>query len=81
MIEKYIKRSIAPERLPLEEKMVNANLIGKVLANRPKIAEQPARPPVARRDSLPNPDEVPSDVPAPLKGDATTLTTERQRKK
>ena len=81
MIEKYIKRSIAPERLPLEEKMVKANLIDKVLANRPKVAVQPGRQPAGSRDSLPNPNEVPSDVPDPLKGGATTLSTERQRKK
>jgi penicillin-binding protein 2 len=77
MIEKYLKGRIAPERLPLEERMIQANLIDKVLANRPKIAGRPNQPPV--RDSLPNPIEVPSDVPETPGGGETTRSTANRR--
>jgi penicillin-binding protein 2 len=79
MIEKYLKGNIAPERLPLEERMIQANLIDKVLANRPKIATRAKQPPAAGRDSLPNPTEVPSDVPESLSGDERTRSNPNRR--
>jgi penicillin-binding protein 2 len=62
MIEKYLKGDISPERLKMEERMVAANLIGKFLKNKEQEnihASMPAAP----RDSLPKPEDVPSDVP------------------
>ncbi|MDX2134976.1 MAG: penicillin-binding protein 2 [Saprospiraceae bacterium] len=58
VIEKYINRSIAPHRIPLEERMVKANLIEKRLP----VAETPAPANPVRRDTLPD-EDIPSDVP------------------
>jgi penicillin-binding protein 2 len=60
MIEKYINRSIRPERLYLEERMFKANLIDKYLANkeRAKIASKKPQPQKPAPD-LPKPDNKP----------------------
>lgn len=62
MIEKYLNDTVATDRKPIEERMVKANLIDKFLKNK-VAAIAGARRPATRRDSLPNPQEVPSDVP------------------
>ncbi len=58
VIEKYINRNIAPNRIPLEERMFKANLVEKHLP----VAETPAPAIPVKRDSLPD-DDIPSDVP------------------
>lgn len=62
MVEKFLHDTISTPRKPLEEKMANANLIDKVLKNRAEAKIQAARPAIPR-DTLPNPSDVPSDVP------------------
>jgi penicillin-binding protein 2 len=64
IIEKKLNKRIANARLPIEERMVKANLVDKYL----RIAEeterrksQPVAPP--KRDSLPDEKDIPSDVP------------------
>jgi len=78
MMEKYLNDTIATARKPLEEKMAKANIIEKFLASRPP-ARLPAAP-AARRDSLPNPKDIPSDVPSgqPALG-VTTSKDQRKR--
>ncbi len=70
MIEKYLNDTIATARLPIEERMAKANLIEKFLASRPAL-----RPvvPLPARDTLPDPKDIPSDVPKgqPIIGAAT----------
>ncbi|MBK8557676.1 MAG: penicillin-binding protein 2 [Lewinellaceae bacterium] len=66
MIEKYLNRSIRPERLPMEERMFKANLIDKYLANHPVARIQPERTAPVRKDTLPKPEEIPSDAPEGL---------------
>jgi penicillin-binding protein 2 len=61
MIERFINDTIATERKPVEERMVKANLIDKFLANKEKSKNPVVAP--AKRDTVPNPDDVPSDVP------------------
>lgn len=68
VIEKYINRSIAPHRIPLEERMIKANLVEKRLP----VAETPAPANPVRRDTLPD-EDIPSDVP-----DGTLGATNRQ---
>jgi penicillin-binding protein 2 len=62
MIEKFLHDSITTDRLPVQEKMVKANLIDKFLKNKAE-AKIKAAAPAPKRDSLPDPKEVPSDVP------------------
>lgn len=76
MIEKFMNDTIATARKPVEERMVNANLIGKY---RPIF--QAALPLSPRPgDALPDPAEIPSDVPEgqPALG-ATTGGTQKRR--
>jgi penicillin-binding protein 2 len=77
MIEKMLNDTIAADRKAVEEKMVKANLIEKVLKNRAETKIQAARP-APPRDTLPKPEDVPSDEP----DNATTSTQSfsRQRK-
>lgn len=65
MIEKYLKKTIAPERKRMEDKMVAANLINKFLKN-DEEERRSAFLPKPAPDSLPKPTEVPSDVPEGL---------------
>jgi penicillin-binding protein 2 len=62
MIEKYLNRSIDEARKPLEERMFQANLIAKFLADNPQLRATPTEKPTSRRDSLPSPN-VPQDAP------------------
>ena len=84
MIEKYINDTIATARLPLQEKMINANLTDQYLAqlqkNKPVIAKPKPGP---RRDTLPDPKEIPGNEPdvAPPPGSATTSTTNKAPRK
>jgi penicillin-binding protein 2 len=64
IIEKKLNKRIATARLPVEERMVKANLVDKYL----RIAEETERrknQPVApvKPDTLPDEKEIPSDVP------------------
>jgi hypothetical protein len=87
MIEKYINDTIATERLAIEERMKNANLIDKYLANKsgaeiraPRAQTTPDAP-----EPLQNPDDVPTDVPdtpvLPSGNGATTSRGEDKNKK
>ena len=60
--------TIATDRLPVQEKMTKANLIDKFLKNKAE-AKIRATAPAPKRDSLPDPQQVPSDVP---EGNTTT---------
>lgn len=62
MIEKMLNDTIATARLPIEERMVNANLTAKILANRAQEKIQ-AKLPKPMPDSLPDPAKVPTEVP------------------
>lgn len=77
MIERYLNDTISTARKPLEEKMAQANLIDKYLANK-EYAKIKAKAPAPKRDTLPNPDETPTEQP-----EAITPSTSRieQRKK
>jgi len=76
MIEKYFHDTIATDRKPMQERMAQANLIEKFLASRP-VVKKPI--PVPSRDSLPDPKNIPSDVPngQPALG----VTTEKGNRK
>ena len=78
MIEKYLHDTIAKDRRHIEERMVKANLIEKFLASRPVVRPGPPPP---RRDSLPDPKEVPSDVPTGQPALGVTNTGKEQRKR
>lgn len=79
MIEKFLHDTIATDRKALEEKMAKSNLIQKFLENKvKKHLETAAKPLAPRRDSLPDPKEVPSDVPV---GTTMAEPITRQRKK
>lgn len=71
MIEKYINDTIATARLPVQERMVNADLIHK--GAKPKASVQAAQKKKA------SPDEVPSDNP-PEKSPALGATTGQRRR-
>ncbi len=62
MLERYLNDTIATARKPIEERMKNANLIEKVLKNRAEAKIIATKPP-PKRDTLPDPSEVP-DEPA-----------------
>lgn len=80
MIEKYLNDTIAAARLPMEERMINGNLIDKYLENIRRAAEREEKA-NQTRDQLPSPN-VPTDEPAG-KTPAVTSTTsvQGQRKK
>ena len=81
MIEKYMHDSIATRRKPVEERMAKANLIEKFLATLPAPAVRPKTPPPPARDSLPDPKDIPSDVPTgqPIIGATSTSKENRKR--
>jgi len=62
MIEKYLTDTISSARKPIEERMAKANLIEKFLKNKAEAKIQAAKP-APPRDTLPNPKDVPNDVP------------------
>ncbi len=75
MIERYLNDTIATARKPLEERMEKANLFVKhpdynKLLERIEAAKR--APIVPRRDTLPDPKDVPSDIP---EGTVTTEAT------
>jgi penicillin-binding protein 2 len=64
MIEKYLNDTISTERKPLEEKMAKSNLIEKFLKNKAAAKTNIAKAlPTPKRDTLPDPKEVPNDLP------------------
>ena len=71
MIEKMLNDTIATERLPIEERMVNANLTAKILANRAQEKIQ-AKLPVPTPDSLPDPAKLPTEVPDAIQPGTST---------
>lgn len=72
MIEKYINDTIAAARLPVEERMVKADLIHRTKAGKPAIQAQKKTPV--------KPDEVPSDVQdQPVLGATTGQQGQRRR--
>jgi penicillin-binding protein 2 len=74
MIEKYLHKNISPERLALEERMKNADLIHKGKSGQQQQAQSKKKPA--------NPQEVPSDVPdrgEPALGAATSNQGQRKR--
>jgi penicillin-binding protein 2 len=75
MIEKLLNDTIATDRLPVQERMTKANLIDKFLKNKAEAKIRSAAP-APKRDSLPDPKEVPSDVP---EGTTTTSVTSPAR--
>lgn len=62
MIEHFLHDSIATDRKPIEERMIKANLIAKFLANK-EGAKLKSRMPAPKRDTLPDPDETPTEQP------------------
>jgi hypothetical protein len=80
MIERYLNDTIANARKPIQERMVKANLIEKFLKDKGIL---PNQPPVIRRDTLPDPSEIPSDdpnAPAP-RSEARLLSSGIEQKK
>lgn len=78
MIEKYLNDTIATSRLYMQERMYQANLIDKYLANIKRAAARVEKA-NAPREELPSPDNIPTDEPVG-KSPATTSTEERRRK-
>jgi len=62
MIEKMLNDTIATDRIPIEERMINADLTSKILANRAQEKIQ-AKLPKPKPDSLPDPEKIPTEVP------------------
>lgn len=62
MIEKLLNDTIATARIPIEERMINADLTSKILANRAQEKIQ-AKLPKPKPDSLPDPEKIPTEVP------------------
>jgi penicillin-binding protein 2 len=62
MIEKLLNDTIATQRLPVEARMINADLTSKILANRAQEKIQ-AKLPKPKPDSLPDPQKIPTEVP------------------
>jgi len=62
MIEKMLNDTIATARIPIEERMINADLTSKILANRAQEKIQ-AKLPKPKPDSLPDPEKIPTEVP------------------
>ncbi|MCC7464710.1 MAG: penicillin-binding protein 2 [Saprospiraceae bacterium] len=71
MIEKMLNDTIATARLPIEERMINANLTAKILANRAQEKIQ-AKLPKPTPDSLPDPAKVPTEVPDAIQPGTST---------
>lgn len=65
MIEKMLNDTIATARLPIEKRMLEADLTSKILANRAK-EKSIATLPKPKPDSLPDPGKVPVEVPEPV---------------
>ena len=61
MIEKYINRTIMPERQYMVDRMTQANLIDKYLKNRKLAKEAVKNPKPEKRDTLPKPESLPVD--------------------
>jgi len=72
MIEKLLNDTIATARLPIQERMVNADLIHKGRSDKPQLQA---------KKRLPRPNEVPSDVPdkQPALGATTGGQGQRRR--
>lgn len=66
MIEKMLNDTISADRLAIEERMVNADLTSKILANRAQEKIQ-AKLPKPKPDSLPDPAKLPTEVPDAVK--------------
>jgi penicillin-binding protein 2 len=62
MIEKFLNDTISTDRKHIEDKMAASNLIDKFLANK-ESAKIRAKAPAPKRDSIPNPEDLPSDQP------------------
>ena len=62
MIEKMLNDTIATARIPIEERMIHADLTSKILANRAQEKIQ-AKLPKPKPDSLPDPEKIPTEVP------------------
>jgi len=62
MIEHFLNDTISTARKPIEDRMAAANLIEKFLANK-ETAKVKLKAPAPKRDSLPNPEDVPTDQP------------------
>ena len=62
MIEKMLNDTIATARIAIEERMINADLTSKILANRAQEKIQ-AKLPKPKPDSLPDPEKIPTEVP------------------
>jgi penicillin-binding protein 2 len=60
MIERYLNDTISANRKHIEERMASANLIDKFLASK-ETARQQAKTPAPKRDTIPNPEDLPSD--------------------
>ena len=73
MIEKFLNDTIATARLPVQERMINADLIHKNRSDKPKLQ--------AKKKEPLKPDEVPSDVPETQPGLGATTGQQGQRKR
>jgi penicillin-binding protein 2 len=62
MIERFLNDTIAADRKHIEDKMAEAKLIDKFMANKAS-AKIRARSPAPKRDTIPNPEDLPSDEP------------------
>ena len=62
MIEKMLNDTISTARLPIEERMINADLTSKILANRAQEKIM-AKLPKPKPDSLPDPARLPTELP------------------
>jgi hypothetical protein len=62
MIEKMLNDTISTARLPIEERMINADLTSKILASRAQEKIQ-AKLPKPKPDSLPDPARLPTELP------------------
>jgi penicillin-binding protein 2 len=79
MIEKLLNDTIATDRLPIEERMVKADLTSKILANRAQEKIQ-AKLPKPKPDSLPDPARIPTEVPEGIKPSGTVSGTRPGKK-
>lgn len=62
MIEKMLNDTISTQRLPIEKRMVEADLTSKILASRAQEKQQ-AKLPKPKPDSLPDPAKIPIEKP------------------
>ena len=77
MIEKLLNDTIATERLPVEARMINADLTSKILANRAQEKIQ-AKLPKPKPDSLPDPKKIPTEVPEVIAPDDLKPSIQRK---